>query len=310
MWVRRYYRASRCTHRSRPRPALRHHRPRAPRRVMPMRRLDAESQAWLVRLRGVGPVRDRAIAELHERLRREAWFHLRVRTSGMSEFPRSDLDDLAVQAAGDALLAVLRKLDDYRGESQFWIWARRFAQLEAPVSIRRRLGHDRLANDPEHAFALPDPGCSPQERAEIQELLRTVSDLIVEQLTTRQRAVLIASRDRRRLDRDARDRARHHPRGDLQDAARRPQETDRATRRCAERASRIAGHASRRFRSHPRSMRVRTGPRETLERNGYHVRSRRAADRGGQSDGPEKIRPGRSGSVARDEGVRYGREHR
>ena len=165
---------------------------RAGTHAMPMRRLDAESRAWLVRLRGVGLVRDCAIGELHERLRREAWFHLRVRTNGMSEFPRSDLDDLAVQAAGDALLAVLRKLDEYRGESQFWIWARRFAQLEALVSIRRRLGHDRLANDPEHAFALPDPGSSPQERAEVQELLRTVSDLIVEQLTTHQRSVLTA----------------------------------------------------------------------------------------------------------------------
>jgi RNA polymerase sigma-70 factor (ECF subfamily) len=86
----------------------------------------------------------------------------------------------------------LRKLDDYRGESQFWTWARRFAQLEAPVSIRQRVGHDRLTHDPERAFALPDPGCSPQERAEVQELLRTVSGLILGELTARQRAVLIA----------------------------------------------------------------------------------------------------------------------
>ena len=158
----------------------------------PARRLDAESRSWWVRLHDAEPVRERAIAELHVRLRREAWFHLRLRTRGMSEFPVSDLDDLAVQAASDALLAVLRKLDDYRGESQFWTWARRFAQLEAPVSIRRRLGHDHLAHDPEQAFAVPDPGCSPQERAEVQELLRQVSDLIIDQLTARQRAVLVA----------------------------------------------------------------------------------------------------------------------
>ncbi|MGZ4234053.1 MAG: RNA polymerase sigma factor [Solirubrobacteraceae bacterium] len=159
---------------------------------MPVRRLDAESRAWWVRLHGREPERDRAIAELHERLRREAWFHIRLRTRGMSEFPRSDLDDLAVQAASDALLAVLRKLEHYRGDSQFWTWAKRFAQLEAPVSIRRRLGHDHLANDPERAFALADPGCSPQERAEAQELLGTVSGLIVDQLTARQRAVVVA----------------------------------------------------------------------------------------------------------------------
>jgi RNA polymerase sigma-70 factor, ECF subfamily len=154
--------------------------------------LDAESRAWLVRLRGAEPVRDRAMAELHERLRREAWFHIRLRVRWMSEFPRSDLDDLAVQAADDALLAILRKLDHYRGESQFWTWARRFAQLEAAVSIRRRLGHDSLGNDPERAFELPDPGCSPEECAEVKEVLRKVGDLIVGRLTTRQRAVLIA----------------------------------------------------------------------------------------------------------------------
>jgi RNA polymerase sigma-70 factor (ECF subfamily) len=111
----------------------------------------------------------------------------------MSEFPRSDLDDLAVEAASDALLGILRKLDDYRGDSRFWTWARRFAQLEAPVSIRRRLGRDHLANDPERTFALADPGRSPHERAEDQELLGRISDSIADHLTARQRAVLLAS---------------------------------------------------------------------------------------------------------------------
>jgi RNA polymerase sigma-70 factor, ECF subfamily len=174
------------------RSALRRAPPRASERTLPARRLNGESKAWWVRLHDAGPVRDCAIVELHERLRREAWFHIRLRVRAMPEFPRSDVDDLAVQAANDALLAVLRKLEDYRGDSQFWTWARRFAQLEAPVSIRRRLGHDRLANDPERAFALADPGCSPQERAEVQELLGKVSDVIIDELTARQRTVLVA----------------------------------------------------------------------------------------------------------------------
>lgn len=158
----------------------------------PPRLPDAGSRAWWVRLHGAERERQRAIAELHERLRREAWFHIRLRTRGMAEFPGSDVDDLALMAADDALLAVLRKLDDYRGESQFWTWARRFAQLEAPVSVRRRLGRDHLANDPESILVWPDSRCSPEERVEIQELLREVSDLIVGRLTRRQRTVLIA----------------------------------------------------------------------------------------------------------------------
>ena len=86
------------------------------------------------------PARGQAIAELHERLRREAAFHIRLRIRSRPDFPRSDIDDLAVQAADDALIALLRKLDDFRGDSQFWTWARRFVALEAPVGIRRRLG--------------------------------------------------------------------------------------------------------------------------------------------------------------------------
>ena len=160
--------------------------------TVPARRLDPESQSWWVRLHDAEPVRGRAVVELHERLRREAWFHIRLRTRGISEFPKSDLDDLAVMAADDAVLAILRKLDDYRGDSQFWTWARRFAQLEAPVSIRRRLGRDQLAEDPECAFSLPDPSCALDERAEVQELLHTLIDAINTQLSTRQRTVLIA----------------------------------------------------------------------------------------------------------------------
>ena len=151
---------------------------------MPARRLDAESRAWLVRLHGTEPVRDGAIVELHERLRREAWFHIRLRTRGMSEFPRSDLDDLAVQAADDALLASCASSTTTEAKVSSGPGRDRFAQLEAPVSIRRRLGRDHLASDPECVSLSPDPGCSPQECAEIQELLRTVSDLIAGRLTT------------------------------------------------------------------------------------------------------------------------------
>jgi len=156
------------------------------------RALDAESRAWVTRLRGAEPVRRRAIAELHERLRREARFEIHRRARRLPEFPTSDLDDLAVQAAGDALMTLLRKLDDYRGDSQFWTWARRFAQLEAPVSIRRRLGHDRLAPADSSLLEPAATGCSPPELVERRLRLQSVTGLIVGQLTHRQRTVVVA----------------------------------------------------------------------------------------------------------------------
>ena len=47
------------------------------------------------------------------------------------------LDDLATQSADDALVAVLAKLDDFRGESRFTTWAYKFALLEAAVRLRK-----------------------------------------------------------------------------------------------------------------------------------------------------------------------------
>jgi RNA polymerase sigma-70 factor (ECF subfamily) len=160
--------------------------------TMPRRLLDAESRSWWQRLHASEPIRGWAIAELYERLRREAAFHVRQRAANVAGFPRSDIDDVATQAAGDALIALLRKLEDYRGESQFWTWARRFAALEAPVSIRRRLGRDRvgISRDPDRASDVPDPGRSAQERVESHEFLQDIGRIMRDELTGRQRTVL------------------------------------------------------------------------------------------------------------------------
>ena len=156
--------------------------------------LDAESRSWVQRLHAAEPIRGWAIAELYERLRREAVFHIRFRIANLSAFPRSDIDDLATQAAGDALVVLLRKLDEYRGDSQFWTWARRFAALEAPTTIRRRLGRDRvgISRHPELLLDVADPGRSAHERVESRELLHSVAAVMSDQLTRRQRTVLTA----------------------------------------------------------------------------------------------------------------------
>ncbi len=159
------------------------------------RELDPESRSWLERLYGDEPVRRDAVAELYDRLRREAAFHIRLRVTNLPRFPRSDIDDLATQAAGDALVVLLRKLDEYRGDSRFWTWARRFAELEAPVSIRRRVGRDRvgISRDPERLEDVEDVGRSAHEAAEARELLRDVGVVMTVGLTSRQRRVLVAA---------------------------------------------------------------------------------------------------------------------
>lgn len=154
------------------------------------------SRAWLDALRAPGARRDEAIGRLHALLLREARFEVRRRAAFMPHPSGRDLDDLAMQAANDALVAILAKLDQFRGESLFTTWARRFAQREAPAKIRRRLGVAReLPTDDgfEHGrlWTVGDDA-SPHERTVANESARTLARLIDEELTAHQREVLVA----------------------------------------------------------------------------------------------------------------------
>jgi RNA polymerase sigma-70 factor (ECF subfamily) len=134
---------------------------------------------WIEELRGPPAVRDRAVAELHALLLRAARFELSRR--------RVQDDDLAFQAADDALVAVLAKLDTFRGASRFTTWAYKFALLEAGVKARRRAWEGR---------ELPDdvawPGPSAQDRVEDAELLRVLQVAVRDALTPHQREVFCA----------------------------------------------------------------------------------------------------------------------
>jgi len=128
---------------------------------------------------------DGAIADLHALLLRAARFELH----------RRDVldDDLATQAADDALMAVLAKLDSFRGASRFTTWAYKFALLEAGVKARRRAWSGReIAIDEERWPEIPDTGLSAHERLEQEERLCALRDAVRTQLTPRQREVFSA----------------------------------------------------------------------------------------------------------------------
>lgn len=154
--------------------------------------LDPESQAWLAQLRAHGVVRDAAIERLLRLLVTEARYEVRRRTAALAHPSGRDLDDLALMAADDALIAILSKLGEFRGDARFTTWARRFADLEVPGKIRRRLGHAReTPTDPDTTAITASPHASPEQRVEARELARTVGHLIAHELTNRQREVLI-----------------------------------------------------------------------------------------------------------------------
>jgi RNA polymerase sigma-70 factor (ECF subfamily) len=149
---------------------------------------DPDSESWVADLgTGAGPRYDAAVGRLHELLLRAARFELRRRGA------HRDLEDLALQAANDALVAILAKLATYRGQSRFTTWAYKFALLEAAVKARRRAWQGREVPLDDDGWALvPHRAHGPGADAETAELLQAVSDAIATVLTAHQRAVLVA----------------------------------------------------------------------------------------------------------------------
>jgi RNA polymerase sigma-70 factor (ECF subfamily) len=155
-------------------------------------RMDAESEAWLSSLQA--PDRDGAVRRLHELLLRAARFEVNRRRAMLPHLRGDDFDDLAMQSANDALVAVLAKLENYRGDSKFTTWAYKFALLEAAVNLRRRAWQGReLPLEPDTWSLLSSETPSPESEAEQSELLGELQSAIASELTPHQREVLVAT---------------------------------------------------------------------------------------------------------------------
>src|SRR3954453_23655546 len=140
-----------------------------------------------------GPGREAAYARLHRLLLRVARGELR-RRGPRAGIDGPELDDLAHQAAADALVAVRRKLGGFRGESRFTTWAYTFVVFELSTKLGRhfwRTPHARL--DGEGWERLPDRFArDPARESEWRELLRAVDDAVGEGLSDPQRRPFVA----------------------------------------------------------------------------------------------------------------------
>jgi RNA polymerase sigma-70 factor (ECF subfamily) len=156
--------------------------------------VDRESLIWIERLRGIGPERDATLAQLHALLLRAARFEIARRRGSSPHLRGGDGDDLAQQSADDALVAILRKLGDFRGESRFTTWAYKFALYEAAANVRKRAWQGReIPLDAEIWPLIADQHQrTPQEGVETSDLLAALSEGIEQQLSPHQREVLVA----------------------------------------------------------------------------------------------------------------------
>ena len=155
-------------------------------------RLDAASRRWVEQLRLGHPRRLQTVESLHAVLRRVAVFELSRRRRTLGWISGPEFDDLAHQAADDALVNVLDKLDQFRGRSRFTTWAYKFVVFEVSDKVAR---HAWLRQPPADGLAWdkrPGPlALRPEERLEQQAQLDALSRAIGE-LTARQREVFVS----------------------------------------------------------------------------------------------------------------------
>jgi RNA polymerase sigma-70 factor (ECF subfamily) len=159
--------------------------------VLDLAPADQETAQWLRELRGPG--REAAFERLHRLLLRVARGELR-RRGPRAGIDGPELDDLAHQAAADALVAVRRKLGGFRGESRFTTWAYKFVIFEVSTKLGRhfwRAPHARL--DGEDWSRLPDRfGLDPAGESESRELVEALRGAVDAVLSERQRRVFVA----------------------------------------------------------------------------------------------------------------------
>jgi RNA polymerase sigma-70 factor, ECF subfamily len=148
-----------------------------------------EAADWVSALAFPGPERDRALRVLHGLLVKAA----RRQVHRMGQLPRGgwDVEELANQAADEALVALLGKLHTFEGRSRFTTWAYKFAVLHAANAVRaaawrgREIQLDGLER-------VVDPAPEPGEYAEAHDLVAVVRRLLGTVLTPHQRRVVVA----------------------------------------------------------------------------------------------------------------------
>jgi len=154
---------------------------------------DAGSAEWVRSLTSTGPERDAAVARLHELLLRAARGEAQRRQAYL-RVSGPELDDLAHQAAADALVAITTKAGQFRGESRFTTWAYKFVVFEVSTKVGRHFWRrPTVSLDAEDWDGLGDRlGLDPARQSEYRDLLAALHRAVDEDLTDHQRQVFVA----------------------------------------------------------------------------------------------------------------------
>jgi RNA polymerase sigma-70 factor (ECF subfamily) len=105
---------------------------------------------------------------------------------------QQDVDEIALEAADEALVAVLMDLDRFRGESLFTTWACRLAVNHVMAALRtRHRWRSELPLESEVITRVAATGDSVERHEEVLELLEVVCRAVNGALSARQREALL-----------------------------------------------------------------------------------------------------------------------
>lgn len=156
--------------------------------------IDRENACWVHALAAASPAREAACSELYRLLLRVGRSEAR-RRAPLLRLHGPELEDIAHQAAADALMAICDRLDRFRGEARFTTWASKFVIHNVATKMNRHFWQrhevpydqedwSRLASRFDTNFA---------DEVEARDLATAVSSAVQYSLSDRQRMVFIAT---------------------------------------------------------------------------------------------------------------------
>ena len=151
----------------------------------------ADPENWVEALSTPGPGQDHAMDRLHQMMLRACHHQVRRMRSSLASVGSERLEEIANQAADEAMMAVLAKLTTFEGRSRFTTWAYKFAILQCATEVRRFAWAHREVElgDLTH---VQERGLSPVSYVEAADLATAVRLAIDVALTPHQRRITIA----------------------------------------------------------------------------------------------------------------------
>lgn len=160
--------------------------------------MERTNEAWLNDLHDGSSRQTAAIEDLRQFLQHGLLAYLRSR-SDLKELGEAELHQMSEDLAQEVLLKVQANLDTFQGKSKFTTWAAKIASNHTISELRRAKWRDlsldaitEAGTSLQEVLATDAPGSNPDTENERRQVWQTITEVINNDLTERQRQVLAA----------------------------------------------------------------------------------------------------------------------